>query len=496
MSPVTVIFVILAYFALLLILSALSGGSSAGNEAFFRGGRRTPWPIVAIAMIGASISGVTFISVPGMVVGKGYAYLQMALGFTVGYMLIACYLLPLFYRKNLTSVYSYLEQRFGTLTHRTGAWFFFISKLLGASVRFFVVCVVLQMLVFEPLHIPFFINVLCSVALIGLYTAGGGVRTLIVTDLLKSLCLIGSVVLCIIFIGRELGLNSSALADAVTRHETSRIFFFDDPRSGLYFWKQFIAGVFLSVACNGLDQDQMQRNFACKNHKAARKNLIVAALMQLGVIALFLALGTILTLYVESRTDLSMPDISDRLFGLVATDSAIPAIIGIVFVIGLISAGYSAAGSAITSMTTSFTIDILRHTEQTVSSEQVTRTRRRVHPAMTAIMAVTIIIFYYLIEDDAISAVYTLASITYGPILGLFILGLFTKFRPDDRMVPIACILAPILSWIIREWLLTSFDYTIGFELLLLNAFLTALIAVIPVPTALFSRSPQPSQGR
>lgn len=481
MTPVAVIVTIAVYFALLLGLSWLTSRGS-GNDAFFRGGRKTPWPLVAIAMIGASISGVTFISVPGMVVGKGYAYLQMVLGFTVGYFLIAGVLLPLFYRRNLTSIYGYLEERFGTLTHRTGAWFFFVSKVLGASVRFFVVCVVLQLLVFTPLGIPFFVNVICSVALIGLYTMAGGVRTLIFTDLLKSLCLVGSVVLCILFLGKELGLGASALADAVASHSTARVFVFDDPYSGLYFWKQFIAGVFLSIACNGLDQDLMQRNLACRGTRAAQKNLVVAALMQVGVISLFLVLGTLLVLYVESRPDIELPATSDHLFGMVATDSALPAVVGIVFVIGLISASYSAAGSAVTSLTTSFTVDILRRHSGNSSDEELTRTRKRVHLAMTAIMAITIIAFYYVIDDDAISAVYTLASYTYGPILGLFTLGLFTRARVDDRMVPVACVMAPLLSWGLQWWLQTAFGYTLGFELLLVNALLTALIALIPLP--------------
>ena len=298
MSPVVVILVIAAYFALLFLLSWVSSRGGT-NQTFFTGGRRNPWPLVAIAMIGASISGVTFISVPGMVVGKGYSYLQMVLGFVVGYMLISAVLLPLFYRRNLSSIYGYLNERFGVLTHRTGAWFFFISKMLGASVRFFVVCAVLQMLVFGPLGIPFYVNVAASVGLIGLYTMIGGVKSLIFTDLLNSFCLVGSVVLCIIYIGDSLGLDFAGMTQAVVEHPTSRIFMFDDPKSGLYFWKQFVAGIFLSIACNGLDQDLMQRNLGCKGSRHAQKNLMLMAFMQIGVILLFLSLGTLMVMYVE-----------------------------------------------------------------------------------------------------------------------------------------------------------------------------------------------------
>ena len=273
MSPVVVILVIAAYFALLFLLSWVSSRGGT-NQTFFTGGRRNPWPLVAIAMIGASISGVTFISVPGMVVGKGYSYLQMVLGFVVGYMLISAVLLPLFYRRNLSSIYGYLNELFGVLTHRTGAWFFFISKMLGASVRFFVVCAVLQMLVFGPLGIPFYVNVAASVGLIGLYTMIGGVKSLIFTDLLNSFCLVGSVVLCIIYIGDSLGLDFAGMTQAVVEHPTSRIFMFDDPKSGLYFWKQFVAGIFLSIACNGLDQDLMQRNLGCKGSRHAQTSCL------------------------------------------------------------------------------------------------------------------------------------------------------------------------------------------------------------------------------
>ena len=479
MSPTTVILVIAAYFALLFTLSWFSSRGGT-NQTFFTGGRRNPWPLVAIAMIGASISGVTFISVPGMVVGKGFSYLQMVLGFVVGYLLISVVLLPLFYKRRLSSIYGYLDERFGVLTHRTGAWFFFISKMLGASVRFFVVCAVLQMLVFGPLGIPFYINVVASVGLIGLYTMMGGVKSLIFTDLLNSFCLVGSVVLCIIYIGDALGLDFAGMARAEADHPSSRIFMFDAPKSGLYYWKQFIAGVFLSIAFNGLDQDMMQRNLGCKGSRHAQKNLMLMALVQVGVILLFLSLGTLMVMYVEHHPTLDIPGKTDDLFGMVATSEGMPWIVGLLFVVGLISASYTNAGSALTAMTTSFTIDILQR--EHADERTLTRTRKMVHLAMTAVMAAVITVFYYMAHEDAISAVYTLASYTYGPLLGLFALGLLSKREVDDRMVPVACVSAPVLSWVLQWWLKAQFDYELGFELLLVNAAFTILLSLIPLP--------------
>ena len=422
--PVIVILTIAAYFLLLMLVGRLSS-RGADNSTFFTGGRTAPWPVVAFAMVGAMISGVTFISVPGMVVGKGYAYLQMVLGFIVGYIVIAFVLVPLFYRRNLISIYGYLEERFGRGTYRTGAWFFFASKMLGAAVRFFVVCAVLQFLVFEPLGVPFIFNVAATIALIWLYTVNGGVKTLIWTDTLKSFCLIASVVLCIYFVARNLGLDFGGMVSAIGSHPSSRMFFFDDPMAGTYFWKQFIAGVFMAIATNGLDQDMMQRNLACRDSRQSQKNMIVSGVSQFFVVALFLLLGTLLAIFLE-RNGIAVPEKTDDIFGLVATHSAMPAIVGILFVLGLVSAAYSAAGSALTSLTTSFTVDILG-AHRSKADDELTRTRKRVHIGMSAIMGAIIVAFYYLSNQDAISAVYTLASYTYGPILGLFVFGLDRK---------------------------------------------------------------------
>ena len=481
-QPVIIILTIAGYFLLLLAISYFTGRGS-DNSTFFTGNRRAPWPVVAFAMVGAAISGVTFISVPGMVVNKGFAYLQMVLGFIVGYMLIAFVLVPLFYKRNLISIYGYLEERFGQSTYKAGAWFFFLSKMLGAAVRFFVVCAVLQLLVFGPLHIPFEFNVIVTIALIRLYTVQGGVKTLIWTDTLKSFCLIMSVVLCIYFVATNLGFSFGEMCSAISDHPSSRMFFFDNPKEGTYFWKQFLAGVFMAIATTGLDQDMMQRNLACKDSKQSQKNMIVSGITQFFVIALFLLLGTLMVIFLD-RNGIAVPGKTDDIFGMVATHESMPVIVGVLFILGLVAAAYSAAGSALTSLTTSFTVDILK-AHKNKDEHKVTRTRKAVHVIMSLIMGLVIVAFYYLSDQDAISAVYTLASYTYGPILGLFVYGMFWRKPVRDRLVPFVCILAPCLSWVGQWALRQAFGYETSFELLIMNALITVIgLRLLPVGVA------------
>lgn len=445
----------------------------SNNSTFFNGNRQAPWGLVAFAMIGAAISGVTFISVPGMVAAKGYSYLQMVLGFIVGYFAIAFVLVPIFYRRNLISIYGYLEDRFGKSTYHTGAWFFFVSKMLGAAVRFYVVCVVLQSMVFGPLGIPFAITVVVSILLIWIYTVQGGVKTLIWTDTLKSFCLVASVGLCIYFIAGNLGLNFGEAFSAVTSHSSFKMFYFDDPLAGTYFWKQFLAGIFMAIALNGLDQDMMQRNLACRDSRQSQKNMIVSGITQFFVIALFLILGTMLLIYMDSK-GMAHPAKPDDTFAAVVDSPGMPIIVGILFIVGLVSAAYSAAGSALTSLTTSFTVDIMGANRR-MDDRRLAITRRLVHLGMSVAMGLVIIAFYYLSNQDAISAVYTLASYTYGPILGLFVFGLACKRPVRDGLVPAVCILAPVLSWV-TQWALKEYcNYTTSFELLLMNAAFTIL---------------------
>ena len=413
-TPLVVILAIAAYFIMFFAVSHLSGRRS-DNAAFFNAGRRVPWLIVALATISAPISGVTF--------------MQMTFGFVIGYLVIAYILVPLFYRRNLISIYGYLGQRFGRGTYSTGAWFFFISKMLGAAVRFFVVCVVLQALVFKPMGIPFAANVIVTVGLIWGCTFRGGVKSIIWTDVIKSICLIASVGLCIWYISQSLTSTGIDPYTAVTNHPSSRIFFFDNPSEGTYFWKQFIAGIFM----------------------------VSASLMQLIIIGMFLLLGTMLLLYIENTPTLHMPDKPDEIFSLVATHGGLPVAVGILFIIGLISVSYSAAASALVSLTTSFTVDILGWQKM----EEHT------------IMAVIIVVFFHVSDDDAISTVYVLASYTYGPILGLFAFGMLSKLPVADRYVPAVCIAAPAICWLVKEWLGRAYSYQMSFELLLLNAALT-----------------------
>ena len=445
----------------------------SNNSTFFNGNRQAPWGLVAFAMIGAAISGVTFISVPGMVAAKGYSYLQMVLGFIVGYFAIAFVLVPIFYRRNLISIYGYLEDRFGKSAYHTGAWFFFVSKMLGAAVRFYVVCVVLQSMVFGPLGIPFAITVVVSILLIWIYTVQGGVKTLIWTDTLKSFCLVASVGLGIYFIAGNLGLNFGEAFSAVTSHSSFKMFYFDDPLAGTYFWKQFLAGIFMAIALNGLDQDMMQRNLACRDSRQSQKNMIVSGITQFFVIALFLILGTMLLIYMDSK-GMAHPAKPDDTFAAVVDSPGMPIIVGILFIVGLVSAAYSAAGSALTSLTTSFTVDIMGANRR-MDDRRLAITRRLVHLGMSVAMGLVIIAFYYLSNQDAISAVYTLASYTYGPILGLFVFGLACKRPVRDFLVPAVCILAPVLSWV-TQWALKEYcNYTTSFELLLMNAGFTIL---------------------
>ena len=469
MNPLTILIVIACYFALLFFISYLAG-RKADNAGFFSGNRSSNWLLVAMSTIGAAISGVTFVSVPGMVATSGWAYMQMVLGFTVGQFLIAYVLIPLYYKFNLTSIYQYLQQRFGMGTYKSGAWLFFVSKMLGASVRLFVVSEVLQLLVFDKLAVPvpFWGNAIITVLIVYLCTFKGGVKSLIWTDLLKTCCLILSVALCIYFVLRA-GVN----IEGWTSSEMTRTFFFDDPKSGNYFWKQFLAGVFLVIATTGLDQDLMQRTLSCKNPRESQKNLIVGALMQIVVIGLFLFLGYLLYTYAAQTGVAQVASLKgDEVFPFLATGNYFPVIVGVLFIIGFIAAAYSAAGGALTALTTSFTVDILNKEK----ADNLTKIRTWVHIGMAILMAVCIYVIHLLNDDSVIQTVYKVASYTYGPLLGMFCFGIFTKRQVRDRWIPIAVIAAPVLTWIIDVNSVVWFNgYQFSHERLILNAALTAL---------------------
>jgi Na+/proline symporter len=470
MTPLLVVITIAAYFLVLFSVAHFAGKKS-DNQGFFVGNRKSRWYVVAFAMIGSSISGVTFVSVPGMVGSVNFSYLQMVMGFVVGQFIIAYLLVPLFYRMNLVSIYGYLDNRFGVSSHKTGAWFFFVSKMLGAAVRLFVVCLALQLLVFDSLGLPFALNVACTVALVWLYTFRSGVKALVWTDSLKTFCLITSVGLCIYFIASDLQLNVGGLIRAVTESDLSRTFFFDDMNDRRFFFKQFLGGVFTVIAVTGLDQAFMQRNLSCKNTKDSQKNMIISILMQFVINLLFLVLGVILYLF-TARNGIQNPAKSDELFPMIATGGYFPLIVGLLFIVGLISSAYAAAGSALTALTTSFTIDILGVKGK--NEDEVRRFRKWVHFGMAIVMGVVVFVFGVLNNTTVINAVYTLASYTYGPILGMFAFGIFMKQRVYDRYIPIVAVLSPVLCYVLQRYSEIWFNgYQFSYELLPINALFT-----------------------
>ena len=477
MNAGVIIATILGYIAVLFTVAYISG-RKADNEGFFVGNRSSSWWMVMFAMVGAAMSGVTFVSVPGMVAASSFSYFQMALGFMTGYFVIAFVLIPLFYRMKLVSIYGYLEERLGVGAYKTGAWFFFISKLLGASVRLYLICLVLQLLLFEPYGIPFWVNGAVTVLLVLLYTFQGGVKSLIWTDTLKTLCLILSIALSIWFVLDRLDISFSEMVATVKSNENSRIFFFDDINDRRYFFKQFLAGLFSVIAMTGLDQDMMQRSLACKNYRDSQKNLVLSTILQTAIIFILLVLGIILYTFAE-RTGITIPMGSDNMFPTVATAPTMPIIVGILFILGLVSSTYSAAGSALTALTTSFTVDILGGTKR-FDEVQLTKVRKGVHIGMAVAMFVVICALFILGSSNVIDAVYTLASYTYGPILGLFAFGIITKWRVRGRHVGIVAIVAPILSFILQQNSERWFGgYKFSYELLIVNALITFIGLVL-----------------
>lgn len=471
MNTAVIIATIVGYIAVLFTVAYVSG-RKADNEGFFVGNRSSSWWMVMLAMVGAAMSGVTFVSVPGMVEASGFSYFQMALGFMTGYFVIAFVLIPLFYRMKLVSIYGYLEERFGLGAYKTGAWFFFISKLLGASVRLFLICVVLQLLLFEPYDLPFWLNAAVTVLLVLLYTFQGGVKSLIWTDTLKTICLVTSIGLSIFFVLDRLDMSFSQMIATVADSENSRIFFFDDVNDRRYFFKQFLAGIFSVIAMTGLDQDMMQRSLACKNYRDSQKNLVVSAVLQTMIIFVLLVLGVILYTFAE-RMGITLPQGSDNMFPTVATSPTMPLIVGVLFILGLVSSTYSAAGSALTALTTSFTIDVLGGAKR-FDDKRLTVVRKRVHIAMAVAMFITICALFRLNNTNVIDAVYTLASYTYGPILGLFAFGILTKWRVKGKYVGIVAVVAPILCFILQQNSERWFGgYKFSYELLIVNALLT-----------------------
>ncbi len=472
MNSQVVLLVISAYFILLFLISWYTSRKVTA-ETFFTGDRQSPWFLVAFGMIGASLSGVTFISVPGEVGNTNFYYFQVVLGYIVGYFTIAKVLLPLYYRLNLISIYSYLEDRFGFWSYKTGAFFFILSRALGSSLRLYLVASVLQLILFDDLGIPFWVSVLITVGLIWLYTFRGGIKTVVWTDTLQTTFMLAAVVITIFFIGNELGLKS--LGDYIsTVADDSRSQIFNwDWKAGTNFFKQFVSGAFITIVMTGLDQDMMQKNLTCKNIGDAQKNMFWFTIILVIVNFLFLSLGVMLYLYAETK-GISLPGKTDELFPLLATGH-FSTVASIIFVLGIIAAAYSSADSTLTALTTTFCIDFLE-IERKYAPEKRVRIRKKVHIAFTALFYLMILAFYWLNDQSVINSVFIIAGYTYGPLLGLYSFGLFTKWKVRDQWVPYLAVLAPLLTFAIAfnsERLL--WGYKFGFEALILNGLLMFL---------------------
>ncbi|QKG80481.1 sodium:solute symporter [Tenuifilum thalassicum] len=476
MSISLIIGVIVSYFIVLFFISYFSSRNS-NNDTFFIGNRKSPWYLVSIAMIGTSISGVTFISVPGWVLTSHFSYLQMVLGYLLGYFVVANVLLPLYYRLNLKSIYTYLETRFGFFSYKTGAALFLISRIIGAAFRLFIVSNVLQISVFNALGIPFWVTVTLTVIMIWLYTRKGGVRTVLWTDAFQALAMLLAVGLTIFFVSKELGLSFTGIVNAVTRSELSRVWFFDDVNNRFFFWKQFLSGAFITIVMTGLDQDMMQKNLSCKNFKDARKNMYWYGFAFLPVNILFLSLGVLLYMFAMQK-GIAIPKLTDDLFPTIATQGYLPPIVGVLFFLGLIAAAYSSADSALTALTTSFTIDILD--TNGLDEDSLRKVRQWVHVALSALMIVVIVVFNSFNDRSVIDAIFTIAGYTYGPLLGLYAFGLFTRFQVNDRLVPFIAVLSPAICFLLNKYSDILFNsYKFGFELLIVNGAIVFFLLLV-----------------
>lgn len=470
MTPFLVFCVIAGYFLLLMGISWFTS-RKADNETFFTGNRESPWFLVAFGMVGATLSGVTFISVPGEVGSTGWTYLQFVMGNLVGYAIIALVLIPLFYRLRLISIYEYLQDRFGRNSYLSGSGFFLISQTIAASFRLFLAALVLQLAIFDAFHIPFYITVLTTLLLIWLYTFRGGIKTIVWTDTLQTTFLLVAVVAVSIIIIRELNLSIPEAVASIAKDDKSRIFEWDW-RSDRNFWKTFLAGIFITISMNGLDQNVMQKNLTCKNKGESQKNMLWFSITFFFSTVLFLALGVLLYQYAEVN-GIGVPEKTDELFPMLSLNY-FNLFAGIAFLLGIIAAAFSSADSALTALTTSFCVDILNIEKK--PKERQGDTRFWVHIGFSAFMFLIIVAFNQINDSSVVNAVFKVAGFTYGPLLGLFTFGLLSKRKVTDRWVPIPCILAPLFSVLIdfnsEAWLN---GYKFGFEILLVNAFLTIL---------------------
>jgi Na+/proline symporter len=477
MSPIYIILLILVYFGILIFISFLTGKDDS-NAVFFKANRNSPWYLVAFGMVGASLSGVTFISVPGWVEATQFSYMQIVMGYVAGYFIVAYVLLPVYYRLNVTSIYQYLEQRFGNVSYKTGTTFFFISRILGASFRLFLVASVLQYFVFDSWNVPFEVTVILSVLMIWVYTFRAGIKTIVWTDTLQTLFMILAVLASIYYINQQIGWSFGDFITSDALKTYSKTFFFDDFLAKNHFIKSFVGGMFITICMTGLDQDMMQKNLTCKNLKEAQKNMISFSFTLLIVTFVFILLGALLFIYAD-KFGISIPVVdgeikTDLLFPEVALKSNLGITVGVIFILGLIAAAYSSADSALTSLTTSFCVDFLDIEHKDKNYQKAIR--KKVHIGMSVVLVVVIIIYRYVLQDNVINSLLQVASYTYGPLLGLFAFGLFTKYSIKDKYVWIISIISVIITYILNKnsvpWLK---GYVFGFELLPVNGLITFL---------------------
>lgn len=468
MNPLLVFGVIAAYFLLLILIGHLTSRKS-DSLTFYNGNRESPWYLVAFGMVGASLSGVTFISVPGEVGNTQWSYLQFVMGNMVGYALVALVLIPLFYKMNLISIYEYLRERFGRSTYISGSVIFLISQTIGASFRLFLAAAVLQLAFFDAFGIPFYVSVFTTIVLIWLYTFRGGIKTIVWTDTLQTTFLLLAVIISIFIISSHLNLKATDMVGLVVESDLSTIFVWDG-LSSQNFFKMFIAGLFITIAMNGLDQNIMQKNLTCKNQKEAQKNILWFSISFFVSTLFFLALGVLIYHY-AFQNNIAIPAASDELYPLLALNH-FGTLAGIIFMLGIIAAAFSSADSALTALTTSFCIDLLNlPAKKGVNQERV---RLGVHIMFSFILFATIVIFDQINDKSVVSAVFKAAGFTYGPLLGLYVFGLSNKWRIKDKWVPLVCLASPIASYILDRNAADWFNgYQFGFEILLINAALT-----------------------
>ncbi len=471
MNATIVLSVIGLYFLMLIIIAQFTS-KNATTATFFTANKESPWYLVAFGMIGTSLSGVTFISVPGMVAANQFSYMQVVLGYLAGYAVIALVLMPLYYRLNLVSIYSYLHQRFGFWSYKTGAFFFLLSRTIGASFRLFLVAGVLQIFLFNDLGFPFWAAVLVTIALIWIYTFRGGIKTIVWTDTLQTLFMLIAVVTSVWLIKERLDLSITTMIDSISSSQYSQIFFFEDPNDNKYFFKQFVSGAFIAIVMTGLDQDMMQKNLTIKNLKDAQKNIYWFSIVLVFVNLLFLSLGALLYIYAYNQ-GIALPERADDLYPMLARNH-FSTFAGIVFLLGITAAAYSSADSALTALTTSFCVDILGFDHK--SEEEKKKTRLKVHLGFSLLLFLVILVFQAINDRSVIDAMFKVAGYTYGPLLGLYSFGLFLRNKIKDKLVIYVCLLAPILSYILDVNAADWFGgFKFGFFILIVNGLLTFL---------------------